>query len=112
MAGFADLVDDMDSMLMESLSDGRVDHLSASGSPLAEGLEAIVDQGVERLAEFGAVERLMTITVRKALIPHLDRKGGFRSNAGSPVPVMGGKVWHIDDVASDDGHLITFYVVP
>lgn len=112
MANFAALVDDMDSMLMGSLNDGRVDHLSAGGDPLAVEVEAIVDLDVERIAEFGAIDRLMTVAVRKALIPNLDRQGSFRSNADNPIAVMGSKTWHIDGIASDDGHLITFYVVP
>ena len=32
-----------------------------------------------------------------------DRQGAF---------VMDGRTWHIDGIAEDDGHLITFYVVP
>ena len=113
MASFADLVDDMDIMLMESLSDGRVDHLSGSGTPLAEGLEAIVDKDVERIAELtGFVDRVTTVTVRKALLPGMDRKGGFRSNTDDPVRDLGSQTWHIDGIAADDGHLITFYVVP
>lgn len=110
---FAALTDDMDSSIMESLKDGRVDHLAASGTVLAAGVEAIVDEGVERIAELtGFVDRVTTITVRKDLLPGLDRKGGFRSTADEPVAVLDSKTWHIDGIAADDGHLITFYVVP
>lgn len=113
MASFADLVDDMDATLMESLNDGRVDHLSASGDPLVEGLQAIVDQNVERINEVtGFVDRVTTIGVLKAELSTLARQGRFRSHAAAPVAALGGKAWHISDVAADDGQWITFYVEP
>ncbi|MOA49807.1 hypothetical protein D3C78_1727350 [compost metagenome] len=51
------------------------------------------------------MERATTITVRKALLQPLDRNGAF---------LIDGKLWHIarKGIASDDDHLITFFVVP
>lgn len=104
MAGFADLTDDMDAMLMSSLNDGQADYLSAVGAVLAGGVEVILDKDVERLdVVSGLLDRAVTITVRKTLLQPLDRKGAFR---------LAGKTWHIDGIAEDDGHLITFYVKP
>ncbi|MGE6790888.1 hypothetical protein ACQKFS_02545 [Pseudomonas guineae] len=113
MSTFDDLTDDMDTMLMSSLNDGGADYLNATGALMASGLEVIVDMDVERVDNLsGGVDRVMTIAVRKALVVPFDRKGAFRANADNPVKALGTKVWHIDGIAEDDGHLITFYVVP
>ncbi|WP_460431463.1 hypothetical protein [Azotobacter salinestris] len=91
---------------MASLNDGQGDYLSAAGTVLAAGLELILDRDVERFAidsVSGAMERAATITARKALLQPLDRRGAF---------LLDGQLWHIDAIASDDGHLISFFVVP
>ena len=104
MAGFGDLVDDMDVMIMSSLNDGLADYLTGSGAVLAEGVEVMLDKDVERVdIVSGMVDRAVTISVRKSLLQPLDLKGAF---------VLDGKTWHIGGIAEDDGHLITFYVVP
>lgn len=101
---FADLTDDMDAMLMASLNDGTADYLNAAGAVQAAGVEVILERDVERLdVVSGMLDRAVTLTVRKALLTPLDRKGAF---------VHAGKKWHIDGIAEDDGHLITLYVVP
>lgn len=101
---FADLTDDMDAMLMSSLNDGLADYLNASGAVLAGGIEVILDKEVDRLdTASGMLDRAVVITVRKSLLEPFDRKGAF---------LLDGKTWHIDGIAEDDGHLITFYVVP
>jgi len=105
-AGFSAMTAALDAAVMGSLSDGLGEHLSASGQVLASGLELILDRNVERFgidSVTGAMERAVTITVRKVLLQQLDRKGAFQ---------LDGKLWHIDAIASDDGHLISFYVVP
>jgi hypothetical protein len=97
---------DLDEAVMASLSDGVGEHLSAVGQVLVGGLALILDRNVERFdldSVSGAMERAVTITVRKALLQPLDRKGAF---------LLDGQLWHIDKIASDDGHLIAFYVVP
>jgi hypothetical protein len=110
---FADLIDDMDGMIMSSLNDGRVDLLDAGGAVKASRIEAMVESNAERVDEInGAVQRVVSITVRKKLLGSYDRKGAFRSNPDQPVAALGNKVWHIDGIADDDGDLITFYVVP
>lgn len=101
---FADLTDDMDAMLMSSLNDGLADYLNASGAVLAGGIEVILDKEVDSLdTASGMLDRAVVITVRKSLLEPFDRKGAF---------LLDGKTWHIDGIAEDDGHLITFYVVP
>ncbi len=113
MSTFADLTDDMDEMIMSSLNDGAADYLNAAGAVLASSLEVIVDMDVERMDTIsGGVERMVTVTVRKSLLVPFDRKGSFRSNADAPVKALSTKTWHIDGIAEDDGHMITFYVVP
>lgn len=108
---FADLTDDMDAMLMSSLNDGLADYLNASGAVLAGGLEVILDKDVERIdLASGMVDRAVTITVQRHLLQPLGRKGAFRLDP--QVWGADGKTWHIDGIAEDDGHLITFYVVP
>ncbi|WP_235869766.1 MULTISPECIES: hypothetical protein [Pseudomonas] len=113
MASFADLTSEMDATLLASLKDGRVDFLTASGSVAVEGLDAIVEQDVERIDELsGAVQRVVTICVLKNALGGYDRKGAFRSNSGEPVELLADKAMHLDGIESDDGSLITFYVRP
>lgn len=111
MAGFGKALARMDAAIMASLNDGSADYLSAAGAVLASGLEVILDKDVERMALIsGMVDRAVTITVRRHLLQPLDRKGAFRlapEDWGAD-----GKTWHIDGIAEDDGHLITFYVKP
>lgn len=107
MAGFGSIVDDMDAMLMASLADGPATYLARTGEVLAEDIDVILDREVERTDRVDSVtglfERTTTLTMRKGLLQPFDRQGAF---------VLDGKTWHIDGVASDDGHLITLYVVP
>lgn len=103
MSGFPDLVDDLDDMIMDSLSDGTATYLSRSGQVLAEGVPVIVEKDVERFGEGGAVDRVRTHEVQKRYLQPFDRQGAF---------VMDGKTWHIDGIERDDGHMITLYVVP
>ncbi|MDP2444164.1 hypothetical protein [Pseudomonas sp.] len=111
MAGFAELMDDMDEMIMSSLNDGGADYLNASGALLVEGIEVILDKDVERMdIVSGMVDRSVTITVRRHLLQPLDRQGAFRLDPAEWG--ADGKTWHIDGIAEDDGHLITFYVKP
>lgn len=111
MAVFADLIDDMDAAIMASLNDGSGDYLNAAGAVLVGGLEVMLDKDVERMDVLnGMVDRAVTITVRRHLLQPLDRKGAFRLDPEDWG--ADGKTWHIDGIAEDDGHLITFYVVP
>lgn len=105
MAGpFSALVDEMDAALLAQLGDGQGDYLSGQGAVLATGLDLELTRDVERLdLASGALDRSVTLTVQKHLLQPLDRHGAF---------LLDGKTWHIDGIASDDGHLITFYVVP
>ncbi|MGF6695217.1 hypothetical protein M2318_005318 [Metapseudomonas resinovorans] len=103
MAGFSDLIVDLDDAVMDTLNDGAADYLSRTGEVLAEGLPVIVELGVQRSDRLDAVELVRTHEVQKRLLQPFDRKGAFR---------MEGQTWHIDGIHGDDGHLITFYVVP
>ena len=109
--GFDDLTDDMDDMIMSSLNDGQGEYLAGTGVVLAEGLSIILDKDVERVdIVSGMVDRSVTITVRRHLLQPLDRQGAFRLDPAEWS--ADGKTWHIDGIAEDDGHLITFYVKP
>lgn len=103
MAGFGECVAALDDAVMDNLSDGTATYLSRSGQVLAEDVPVIVEKSVERFSEAGAVDRVRTHDVQKRYLQPFDRQGAF---------VMDGKTWHIDGIAADDGHLITFYVVP
>ncbi len=104
MSGFGKALAAMDTAIAASLNDGLADYLNAAGVVLAEGVAAILDRDVERLDTLsGMLDRTVTITVRKGLLQPFDRKGAFR---------LDGKTWHIDDIAVDDGHWLTLYVVP
>lgn len=85
------------------LADSIGNYVDRNGAVLAQGLELQVDRNVERFGEGGVVDRMTIISVLRSLIQPLDRKGAF---------VIGSETWHIEGIADDDGHLITFYVVP
>lgn len=85
------------------LADSVGHYVDQNGTVLAQELQLQVDRNVERFGEGGAVDRMTTISALRSFIQPLDRKGAF---------VIGSEIWHIDGVADDDGHLITFYVVP
>lgn len=103
MSSFPDLVEDLDDMIMDSLSDGTATYLSRTGQVLADAVPVIVEKDVERFSEGGAVDRVRTHEVQKRYLQPFDRQGAF---------VMDGKTWHIDGIERDDGHMITLYVVP
>lgn len=104
MASFADQIEEIDALLLETLGDGTADYFDRQGSVLAENLAVEITDAVERPnMETGLLDRLRTITVQKRLLVPFDRQGAF---------LMDGKTWHIDGIHEDDGHLITFYVVP
>lgn len=89
---------------MSRLADSVGDYISNTGAVLAADLELQVDRDVERVDMVReAYDRATTVTVQRSQLQPFDRKGGF---------VIAGQTWHIDGIASDDGHLITFYVVP
>ena len=48
MAGFGDLVDDLDDQVMASLSDELVDYLSRGGEVLAQAVPVIIEHNVAR----------------------------------------------------------------
>ncbi|HLA33010.1 MAG TPA: hypothetical protein VJ047_18470 [Pseudomonas sp.] len=111
MAGFGKALASMDAAIMRALNDGTADYLNAAGAVLAGGLEVILDKDVERLdVVSGMLDRAVTITVQRPLLQPLDRKGAFRLDPEAWG--ADGKTWHIDGIAEDDGHLITFYVKP
>lgn len=97
----------MHASILARLSDGPATYLARTGEVRAEDIEVILDREVERTDRVDSVtglfERTTTLTMRKGLLQPLDLQGAF---------VLDGKTWRIDGVASDDGHLITLYVVP
>lgn len=103
MAGFGELVDEMDDIVLEGLGDGEFAYVDRNGHTLVEIIHAAVEEDVERLVQ-GAIDRVRTMEVRRGLLVPFDRQGAFRDSEGS--------LWSIDGIHSDDGHLITFYVVP
>lgn len=103
MAGFGDLVDEMDDTILEVLGDGEFALVDRNGHVQVDVLHGLVEDGVERI-DSGAVDRVRTIEVRKALLGSYDRRGGFVDTEGNR--------WTIDGIHLDDGYLITFYVVP
>ncbi|SDH49459.1 hypothetical protein [Pseudomonas panipatensis] len=103
MAGFTDLVDDMDETIADTLGDGQVSYRDRNGVELVGALAVIVEKGVERI-DAPALDRVQTMEVRRRLLPRLDRKGSFLD--------VDGNTWAIDGIHADDGDWITFYVVP
>ena len=100
--GWAAMRDRMHQRVVARLNDGCATYLSSTGQVLAVNVPVIVEQDVERFSEI-STDRVRTHGVEKHRLQPFDRQGAF---------VMDGKTWHIDGIAADDGHLITFYVVP
>ncbi|WAB92483.1 hypothetical protein OSS47_00445 [Pseudomonas citronellolis] len=105
MAFFDDLVEEMDAALLDVLGDGLVAYLDRQGAVVAADLPVEINDGVipNDLVE-RAVDRLRTMGVQKHRLQPFDSEGAFRDE--------GGRLWYIDGIHEDDGHLITFYVVP
>ncbi|WP_447751623.1 hypothetical protein [Pseudomonas nicosulfuronedens] len=93
----------MDDTILEVLGDGEFALVDRNGHVQVDVLHGIVEEGVERVVS-GAVDRFRTIEVSKSQLGSYDRRGGF-------VDIEGNR-WTIDGIHLDDGHLITFYVVP
>ena len=86
------------------LADSAGAYVDRNGVVLAAELALMVDRDVERIdMASGMVDRAVTVTALHNLVQPLDRKGAF---------VVDGKTLHIDGIASDDGYMISFYVVP
>ncbi|MFG5864419.1 head-tail joining protein [Metapseudomonas sp. CR1201] len=99
MAGFSDLVEDMDEQVMSSLGDGEVDYLDAMGNTMARGISVIVDRNLEQVGPDG---RFLTdavgVTWRKAFLPSVERGGVF---------IFCRERFVVETPIADDGHMIT-----
>lgn len=82
------------------LSDGLVQYFNRDGKLIAEP-KLMIEHNVERFDEIGGVKRWSTITALKETLKPLDRKGYFLFN---------NKQYALDDISSDDGYFITFFV--
>ena len=99
MAGFGALVDGMDAMLMSSLNDGTCDYRGQHGEPPVYGIEVIIDHNLQRVGPEGLFRSdAVGITWKKRDLPSAARGGFFR---------QGCKRYCIEDVISDDGHMVT-----
>lgn len=99
MAGFADLVADMDAMVMASLNDGVADYLGPHGTPPVVGFEVIIDHNLQRVGPEGLFRSdAVGITWKKRDLPAAVRGGVFK---------YGCKRYCVEDVIEDDGHMIT-----
>ena len=105
MSFFDDLVDDMDATLLDVLGDGQVAYLDRQGAVINGALTVEIEDGVVPIDLVNrAVDRVRTLCAQKTLVQPYDSEGAFRDESG--------QLWHIDGIHMDDGHLITFYVVP
>lgn len=99
MAGFDDLVDDMDDMIMDSLSDGVASYQGAPSAPLVCGIPVIVDRNlVQNGPEGQFLSEAVGITWRKCLLPDALRGGVF---------TFGSKRYVVEVLIADDGHMVT-----
>lgn len=87
--------------VQNSLADSVAVYYDRSGAVIEDALPVIVEHSVERMDSFNAFEHWTTVSFVIASASKIDRQGKFRIN---------NKDWQIDGIASDDGHVISFYV--
>lgn len=99
MASFADLVDDMDATLMESLNDGTGEYHDAGGRCVARNLKLMVDHNLQRIGPDGAVFRTDAtgITFLRSELKSTTRGGVFRFNC---------KRYVVEEEIEDDGQWV------
>lgn len=99
MASFGDLIDDMDDMIMASLTDGHGDYRDANGLPVASGIGLIVDRNLQHAGANGVfLSSAVGITCRRAAVGSICRGGLF---------VFDGVRYQVEDIIEDDGHMLT-----
>lgn len=96
---FGALVDDMDVAIMATLNDGTATYADATGTTVATGVTVIVERNLERVGADGMfIATPLAVTWRKAELASGVRGGIFVLNRCRYV---------VEEVVSDDGHLIT-----
>lgn len=89
---------------VDRLSDETADYLDGQGNLVAEDVPIMNDKDVVAAGfEEILLDPRRSLSALRAHLPAIHRGGSFQ---------IAGKAWHIDGIAADDGHLITFYVVP
>lgn len=96
---FSDLTDDMDVMIMSSLNDGLGDYFEPAGTPVAQGIELMIDKNLQRAGPDGVfMSDAVGITWRKQELHGVVRGGFF---------VFGSIRYVVEDTIQDDGHMLT-----
>lgn len=96
---FADLVNDIDAMLMSSLNDGKGDYFDSAGIPVAQGIELIIDRNLQQAGPDGVfLSNAVGITCRNVEVGGVNRGGLF---------VIGGDRFVVETIIADDGHMLT-----
>lgn len=99
MAGFGALIDRMDASIMKALNDGLGDYFDAAGLPVAQGIELIVDQNLERAGAGGVfLSDAIGITWNKPDLASVARGGRFLFDSVSYI---------VEETIADDGHMAT-----
>ncbi|MCY1275491.1 hypothetical protein D9M68_303630 [compost metagenome] len=99
MASFAELVDEMDGMIMDSLGDGEASYCGANGAPPVTCIRVMVDRNLEINGPEGLQRTdAVGITWRRESLAGAERGGLFRYGAERFV---------VEDIIFDDGYIVT-----
>ncbi|MFG5863639.1 hypothetical protein [Metapseudomonas sp. CR1201] len=100
MVSFADQAEEVDSILLDTFSDGCGDYHDATGLHVASNIPLIIDHSVVRAGPEGMlITDAVGITWSKTAVPCADVRGG--------IFFIGAKRYTVEEIVSDDGSLVT-----
>lgn len=102
MSGYSRALERLHGQIVARLADATAQHFDQQGQARGEPVPVIYDRQAERTS-FNGVDYWQTLAVQLKNLPDFDRKGYFLVDGVA-------QALHIDDIASNDGHMITFYV--
>lgn len=102
MGGFSDLVDDMDEMIEDSLSDTCADYQPPfQGAASCKGLPVQVERNLQMLGAEGSFQTtLVGVSWRKCRLATVDRGGSF-------LLAKGNERLMVENIIEDDGDWVT-----
>ncbi|WP_052659179.1 hypothetical protein [Pseudomonas sp. LFM046] len=99
MVSFADQIEEVDSILLDTFRDGCGDYQDANGQLLIKGIPLIIDRNLEHSGPDGIfMTQAAGLTWRHADLECAEQGGLF---------VVEGIRFIVEDIIADDGHMVT-----